>query len=103
MLDRGGYDVPNSAKDVTTIFSPYQLIPETNVNWLLEKDLRKPPVARETQVQILNSQISTDTLRLKPEYRTQDEYDIFIESNSSKTTIISEILKAKDTEKLKMI
>lgn len=101
MLDRGGYDVPNSAKDVTTIFSPYQLIPETNVNWLLEKDLRKPPVARETQVQILNSQISTDTLRLKPEYRTQEEYDIFIKSNSSKTTIISEILKAKDTEKTK--
>lgn len=100
-LDRGGYDVPNSAKDVTTIFSPYQLIPETNVNWLLEKDLRKPPVARETQVQILNSQISTDTLRLKPEYRTQEEYDIFIKSNSSKTTIISEILKAKDTEKTK--
>lgn len=101
MLDRGGYDVPTSAKDTKTVFSPYQLIPETNVNWLLEKDLRKPPVARETQVQILNGQISTNALRLKPNYRSQGEYDEFIKNNSSKTTIIAGIIEAKNNGKPK--
>lgn len=101
MLDRGGYDVPTNAKDTKTVFSPYQLIPETNVNWLLEKDLRKPPVARETQVQILNGQISTNALRLKPNYRSQGEYDEFIKNNSSKTTIIAEIIEAKNNGKPK--
>lgn len=101
MLDRGGYDIPATTKDFITVFSPYQLIPETNVNWLLEKDLRKPPVAKETQVQILNSQISNNTLRLKPEYRTQEQYEDFIKNNSSKTTIIAEILKAKKDGKAK--
>lgn len=101
MLDRGGYDVLDSAKDKSTVFSPYQLIPETNVNWLLEKDLRKAPVSRETQVQIINSQISTGILRLRPEYRTQEEYDEFVKNNSSKTTIIAEILKAKEDGRTK--
>ena len=101
MLDRGGYEVPDSAKDNSTIFSPYQLIPETNVSWLLEKDIRKAPVSKETQVQIINSQISTGALRLKPEYRTQEEYDEFIKNNSSKITIIEEILKAKENGRTK--
>ena len=83
------------------MISSTYVLPETNVNWLLEKDLRKPPVARETQVQILNGQISTNALRLKPNYRSQGEYDEFIKNNSSKTTIIAEIIEAKNNGKPK--
>lgn len=95
MLDRGGYDVKDTDKQ--TIFSPYQLIPETNVNWLLEKNIRKPPVKKESQVKIINSQIASGILRLKPNYYSSDDYDNFIKSHISKTTVISEILKAKES------
>jgi hypothetical protein len=101
ILDKGGYDIPFDAKDNATVFSPYQLIPETNVNWLLEKNIRKAPISKETQVQIINSQIATHTLRLKPVYRTQAEYDEFIKTYTSKTTIIQEILRAKSDGKEK--
>lgn len=95
MLNKGSYDVPKDALDDVTVFSPYQLIPETNVSWLLEKEIRKPPVSKETQVQVINSQISSEVLRLKPVYRSQKEYDDFIRNFSSKTTIIAEILNAR--------
>lgn len=94
MLNRGGYDVKDT--DEQTIFSPYQLIPETNVNWLLEKSIRKPPVKKESQVQIINSQIASGILRLKPNYYSSEDYDNFIKSHISKATVISEILKAKE-------
>lgn len=94
MLDRGGYDVKDTDKQ--TIFSPYQLIPETNVNWLLGKNIRKPPVKKETQVQIINSQIASGILRLKPNYYSSEDYDNFIKSHISKAAVISEILKAKE-------
>lgn len=95
MLDRGGYDVPKEAKDETTVFSPYQLIPETNVSWLLDKDIRKAPVSKESRVQVINSQILSSTLRLKPTYRSQSEYEKFIREHSTKETIINELLKAQ--------
>lgn len=95
MLNRGGYDVKDT--DEQTIFSPYQLIPETNVNWLLEKSIRKPPVKKESQVQIINSQIASGILRLKPNYYSSEDYDNFIRSHISKATVISEILKAKES------
>lgn len=94
MLDRGGYDVKDTDKQ--TVFSPYQLIPETNVNWLLEKSIRKPPVKKEKQVQVINSQIAGGILRLKPDYYSASDYDTFIQTHISKHHIISEILHAKE-------
>ena len=94
MLDRGGYDVKDTDKQ--TVFSPYQLIPETNVNWLLEKNIRKPPVKKEKQVQVINSQIASGILRLKPNYYSAEDYDNFIKSHISKASVISEILSAKE-------
>lgn len=93
MLDRGGYAVKDT--DNQTVFSPYQLIPETNVNWLLEKNIRRPPSKKEKQVQVINSQIASGVLRLKPSYYSADDYDNFIKSHINKAIIISEILAAK--------
>ena len=94
MLDKGGYTVEVTDKD--TVFSPYQLIPETNVNWLLEKGIRKPPELKAAQVQILNSQITRKELRLKPLYYTQEDYETFIRTHITKTNLIEEILSAKE-------
>lgn len=94
MLDKGGYTV--EVTDKNTVFSPYQLIPETNVNWLLEKEIRKPPELKATQVQILNSQITGKKLKLKPSYYTQEDYEAFIRTHITKTNLIEEILSAKE-------
>lgn len=94
MLDIAGYEVKDTDKQ--TVFSPYQLIPETNVNWLLEKNIRKPPVKKEKQVQVINSQISSGVLKLKPSYYSVKDYDNFIKSHITKTSVISEILSAKE-------
>lgn len=94
MLDKGGYSV--EITDRNTVFSPYQLIPETNVNWLLEKEIRKPPKLKATQVQILNNQITGKDLRLKPSYYTQEDYEIFIRAHVTKTNLITEILYEKE-------
>lgn len=94
MLDRGGYEVKGTDKQ--TVFSPYQLIPETNANWLLGKNIRKPPVKKEKQVQVINSQIASGVLRLKPNYFSQEDYDSFIKTHINKATVIAEILSAKE-------
>lgn len=94
MLDKGGYSV--EATDKNTVFSPYQLIPETNVNWLLEKEIRKPPELKAEQVQIINSQITEKELRLKPSYYTQEDYEAFIRTHITKTNLIKEILSEKE-------
>lgn len=94
MLDRGGYEVKDTDKQ--TVFSPYQLIPETNANWLLGKNIRKPPVKKEKQVQVINSQIANGVLRLKPNYFSQEDYDSFIKTHINKATVIAEILSAKE-------
>lgn len=94
MLNRGGYEVKDTDKQ--TVFSPYQLIPETNANWLLGKNIRKPPVKKEKQVQVINSQIASGVLRLKPNYFSQEDYDSFIKTHINKATVIAEILSAKE-------
>lgn len=100
MLDRGGYKVETSTGvDSETVFSPYQMIPETSANWHLGKEIRSAPVAKETQVAIINSQIRADALRLKPSYRTQAEFDLFVKTHSSSSLLIKEILKAKSDNK----
>lgn len=97
ILDRGGFEVEaESGVDGVTVFSPYQMIPETNANWFLSRDLRKPPKDKETQVNVINSQISAPALRVKPNYRTYEEYEEYIHTHSSKNRLISEIVSAKE-------
>jgi len=97
MLDRGGYKVESSAGiDGETVFSPYQMIPETNANWHLGKEIRHAPKSKETQVAVINSQIQATALRLKPCYRSQDEFQEFVKTHSTATRLINEILKAKE-------
>lgn len=94
MLDKGGYSV--EVTDKNTVFSPYQSIPETNVNWLLEKEIRRPPELKAAQVQVINSQITGKDLRLKPSYFSQEDFETFIRTHITKTNLITEILSEKE-------
>lgn len=100
MLDRGGYKVESgSGVDGETVFSPYQMIPETTANWHLGKELRHAPKSKESQVAVINSQIRASALRLKPTYRTQAEFDRFVKMHSSASLLVNEICRAKADNK----
>ena len=56
-------------KDTGLYFSPYQMIPETNVSWLMGSDIRKHPQKSNNKIQAINSSLSTRDLRLKAIYK----------------------------------
>lgn len=93
MLDKGGYSVEKI--DKFTVFSPYQLIPHTNVVWLFENRILKPPESRREQLKAATSSIS-GAPTLKPSYLTQEDYETFIKTHISKTNLINEILSEKE-------
>ncbi len=95
MLSNAGYETECDNKKI--VFSPYQLIPEANVSWLMESGIRKPPTLVQRQVYALNSQISSSVLRLKPTYLSDNEFANFIRNNISENNLISEILMAKES------
>ena len=95
VLRKCGFDVETVDKKI--IFSPYQLLPESNVNWLLGKSIRRPPIKREDQIREIESHFSDTNLTLKPTFSTQEEYDTFIKTHISKSNIIEEILKSKES------
>lgn len=94
MLDKGGYSVEMT--DKTTVFSPYQLLPETNVDYFLEKEVRQPPKLKEAEAETISSQIAGRDIRLKPTYFTQEDFDSFIKTHISKSNLIAEILSEKE-------
>ena len=66
---RAGIDTEST--DTGLMFSPYQMIPEVSVNWMLEKAIRQQPELRKSQIAAINSQVSLMNLRIKPEYSTE--------------------------------
>ena len=103
MLDKGGYSV--EPIDKNTVFSPYQLNPETSALWLLKNEIKKPPESKKEQAQKINNHMNGKKLMLKPSYITQEEYDSFIKTHVTKNNIIWEISseKEKGTDKQELI
>ena len=66
ILARAGYDI--SLRDTNIVFSPYQMIPETNISWLMDSPVRKHPEKKDTQITAINSEISLRDLRLTAIY-----------------------------------
>lgn len=66
ILARAGYD-PN-LQDTNVVFSPYQMIPETNICWLMNLPVRKHPIQKDTQIAAINSEITLKDLRLAAIY-----------------------------------
>ena len=69
LLIRAEIDTEN--QDTGVVFSPFQSIPETNICWLLNREIRKAPIVKEQEVEAINSQITLDQLRLKATYTGQ--------------------------------
>ena len=63
---RAGIDTQST--DNGLMFSPYQMIPEVSVNWMLDKPIREQPELRKSQIAAINSQVSLVNLRIKPVY-----------------------------------
>ncbi len=94
MLDRGGYKVNSTDKKI--VFSPYQLILESDADRLLNNTSRKPPNQKKDKLdEVSNCSISTG-IRLKPTYLTQNDYDNFIKTHISKNNIITEIINERE-------
>lgn len=87
ILLRAGIDAKN--KDTNVIFSPYQSIPETNINWLLNENIRKAPVAKKQEIESINSQITLEKLRLKATFSA-----IHVRPSNA-NLLINEILQLK--------
>lgn len=66
---RAGIDTQTT--DSGLLFSPYQMIPEVTINWMLDLPIREQPEQRKSQIAAINSQVSLLNLRIKPVYTTE--------------------------------
>ena len=86
---RAGIDMESS--DNGLMFSPYQMIPEVSVNWMLDKVIREQPEERRFQLAVINSQVSLMNLRIKPVYTTEEISPLLIHQ-----TLVEELLAKRD-------
>lgn len=94
ILSAGGFDT--AATNNKDIFSPFQLIPETNANWFLGKDIREAPEALKKKEHTINSQVSSQILRLKPVYTRPSDFASYIKNHITKDNLIEQIIEAKN-------
>lgn len=86
-------------KDNGLYFSPFQMLPELNVSWLLGKDIRKHPEKSDNKVQAINSSLSVRDLRLKAIYKTTEENHI--KELAAHEVLVQEMLKCRTIEEQK--
>lgn len=89
----------SNGKDTGIYFSPFQMLPEVNVCWLLGKPLRKHPEKSDTKVQAINSSLTTRDLRLKAIYKATENNHI--EELVGHEAIVQDLLKCHSNEEKK--
>lgn len=82
---RAGIDTEST--DTGLMFSPYQMIPEVSVNWMLGITIRERPEERKTQLAAINSLVSLSNLRIKPVYNTKELSPILLHESFVKELI----------------
>lgn len=95
MLSRGGFQT--NSTDTRTFFSPYQVIPECNVQWLFGEEIRKPPENREERIIQIEAEYSVTTAKLKPQYFSEAQYAEYIRTHVSVDGLIDEIVSSRDS------
>lgn len=78
--------------ETNLMFSPYQMIPEVSVNWMLGKPMRDQPEVRKSQITAINSQVSLLNLRIKPVYNKEELSPILL-----KESFVKELLERKES------
>lgn len=58
------------------VFSPYQMIPETNVEWFFGGRIRKHPDAQDKRILVINSQINLNNIRVKDLFFDKEQSQI---------------------------
>lgn len=89
-------DVGNIQEETNLVFSPYQLLPEACVQWLFEQTPRKPPIAQEGRINVINGEITSARLRLHARYADNNgEIDL----NQDRDQLLRDMISAKDKGK----
>lgn len=60
------------------IFSPFQMIPETNVEWFLGGHIRKHPESQDSKILAINSKISLHDIRIKDLFFNRGKQEIVL-------------------------
>lgn len=68
LLYRSGIDASKS--DSYNVFSPYQIIPETSVEWFIDGNIRRNPDNEQSKINLINSLTQANELRLSVMYDT---------------------------------
>lgn len=79
------------------VFSPYQMIPETNVEWFLGGHIRKHPDAQDKRILTINSQINLNNIRVKDFFFNKEKSQIDL--NHKDQDLINR-LTSKETDSL---
>ncbi len=91
VYSRAGIDTESI--DNGLMFSPYQMIPEVSVNWMLDKPIREQPELRKSQIATINSQVSLVNLRIKPEYSKEQ-----LSPQLLQDSLVAELLERKNID-----
>lgn len=89
----------SKGKDSGVYFSPFQMLPELNVLWLLGKELRKHPTQSDSKVQALNSSLSIHELRLKAIY--EKNQNSCVPELASHEVLVREMMDCKTIDEQK--
>lgn len=85
---RAGIDTQTT--DSGLLFSPYQMIPEVTINWMLDLPIREQPEQRKSQIAAINSQVSLLNLRIKPVYSKEQ-----LSPQLLQDSLVAELLEKK--------
>ncbi len=88
---RAGIDTQTT--DSGLLFSPYQMIPEVTINWMLDLPIREQPEQRKSQIAAINSQVSLLNLRIKPVYTTEQ-----LSPQLLQDSLVAELLERKTSD-----
>ena len=86
-------------KNSGLVFSPYQMLAETTVSWLLGNNLRPHPEKSDNKVQAINSMLTSQHLRLKALFKHTDNSSTI--DSVSLNDIAKEMLLCKGEEQRK--
>lgn len=84
------------------VFSPFQMLPETNVEWFLGGNIRKHPQSQESKILSINSQITLHEIRVKDLFFNKGvtEIDLNVGDNTLRSAIIEKKSSGMSVEQI---
>lgn len=92
LLYRSGID-ETLPHDTDVVFSPYQMLPETSVEWFMGGVIRRHPDIEQNKISIISSQTQLRELRLSVLY---NDFSTFVDCDKEMDAIVKSIREAED-------